>query len=242
MVTDSNQHDPDFIWNDLIIRQDELVHKVGTDAILLGTWVCSKVQDAKLVLDAGAGSGILALMMARHFPDAQIVAADIDEHSLSLAGYNFANSKFHSRLLTLDDNIVDLPKSGQRFDLIVSNPPFYNTHNPSLQEHKKRARHGEGPVEEWVEGCLNRMQPDGHVFLIVPGHTAHEWIRAANDMRYYNQFRLNVFSFAEDLVPVRSLLCFGGTIKKPAIDRLVLYQHDRSPTDAYRRLSQIKFA
>ena len=81
-VSDTNDL---FSWRGFSLYQADDVLKVGTDAVLLGSWIREIIPDAKMVLDAGTGTGILALCAASYFPLAKIVAADIDESAVALA-------------------------------------------------------------------------------------------------------------------------------------------------------------
>jgi tRNA1(Val) A37 N6-methylase TrmN6 len=92
-----------FTWKEISVKQDGNVFKVGTDALLLGTWVPKMICDPTLILDVGTGTGIISLMMALSYPDSIITAIDIREEAIHLARYNFQNSKWHERLKAIQE-------------------------------------------------------------------------------------------------------------------------------------------
>ncbi|GHT41006.1 tRNA1(Val) (adenine(37)-N6)-methyltransferase [Bacteroidia bacterium] len=111
--------------------------KVGTDGVLLGAW--TDHSDAKTILDAGTGSGLIALMLAQR-SDAQIDAIDIDENACRQAEINFRLSPFASRLHICQGNFVEYT-SGYTYDLIVSNPPYFKDSLKSPDSGRNAARH-----------------------------------------------------------------------------------------------------
>jgi len=241
-VSDQGKHHPAFFdWQGIHIYQDEAVHKVGTDAILLGAWVSNIISDPKLILDAGTGSGMLAMMMAKCFPKSKIHAIDMDENAIRLASKNVNASKFEKRISVSRENILDTRiQTDHFFDLILSNPPFYTEHILPTLESKKRAKHIRVSEAEWIKSLVERLTPSGHLCLVVPFDAATKWIHAANEKGYYNQQRLNIFSFAEDPFPKRSLLHFASELKRPLIDELIIYKTENVFTQTYLSLTGIR--
>ena len=223
------------------ILQREPVHKVGTDAVLLGGWIAKVVPSVHRILDAGTGTGILALMAARHFQSAIIHAIDIDPESVELALLNVIHSNLSGRIsVTLADLIN--PGDGQslKYDLVVSNPPYYNTGILPVSESKSRAKHMTVPESSWMTGLQRSTDQGGHICVIVSGESAVHWVREANALGYYTCDRLDVFSNAGDNVPKRVLLHFSATLQKPAISRLDIYKRDQTYTDEYLQLTGIQ--
>lgn len=231
-----------FDWQGIKIFQHKNVHKVGTDGVLLASWTARLIKEAPAhILDAGTGSGILALMMAKAFPTSKIYAVDIDEEALSLAAQNASHPLNVNDIIVSYENILASPSSGSpAYQLIISNPPFYSTTNLPDSEHKARAKHSSAPVEEWIGGLLNRSSETGQVCIIVPAEAAVKWISGANLMGYYNQHRMDVFSFDADLKPKRTLLHFGRDLIKPIFSQIVIYSPDQSYSAAYLNLTGIR--
>jgi tRNA1Val (adenine37-N6)-methyltransferase len=106
------------------VAHDKCAMKVGTDSLLLGSW--AQPNDAKLILDIGTGSGILALMMAQKSTlDAHVYAVDVDDGAIIQASENVSASPWRNKVTTvhcaLDDFDCDNP-----LDLIITNPPYFD--------------------------------------------------------------------------------------------------------------------
>ena len=231
-----------FDWQGLKIFQNETVHKVGTDAVLLASWTARLVEDVpSFILDAGTGSGILALMMANAFPSSKIFAVDIDQDALRLAAMNASTALVDNRIKVSYENMLAPPASeSPAYNLILCNPPFYHTTNLPDSEYKARAKHSTAPIHEWMNGLLSRLATSGHLCIIVPAEAAAKWISAANLVGYHNQQRMDVFSFDADTKPKRTLLHFGKDLIKPTFSRIVIYSPDQSYTNAYLHLTGIQ--
>ena len=129
MTTLADEGPEFFDWQGLKIFQHETVHKVGTDAVLLASWTARLVEDVpSFILDAGTGSGILALMMANAFPSSKIFAVDIDQDALRLAAMNASTALVDNRIKVSYENMLAPPASeSPAYNLILCNPPFYHT-------------------------------------------------------------------------------------------------------------------
>jgi tRNA1Val (adenine37-N6)-methyltransferase len=113
--------------------------KVGTDGTLLGAWAEMEKTNG-WILDIGTGTGLIALMMAQRFPEAQVTAIDIDEMAVSQAAENVRNSPFANRIETcLADVKTFDPK--ETFDSIVCNPPYFNNALVCPDQQRTQARH-----------------------------------------------------------------------------------------------------
>jgi tRNA1Val (adenine37-N6)-methyltransferase len=230
-----------FDWQGIRIEQDEVVHKVGTDAILLGAWVKQIVPDAFDILDAGTGTGILSLMAARHYPSARINSVDIDEKSLILASRNAAFIEGGGAVEIFYENILHPQVHPfRKYDLIISNPPFYSAHILPAADYKARARHSAGPFSDWVNGLINRVTLNGNICIIVPFESASQWITAANEKGYYNSHRLDVFSSSDDPAPKRSLLHFTSRLQSLSLMHISIYAGDNHYTTDYLNLTGIR--
>lgn len=215
--------------------------KVGTDAVLLGSWIRDVVTGVTSILDAGTGTGILAMIVAKYFPEAKITAVDIDEQSVALAQFNIKHGGFDSRITVIKSDLLDPSFSFvDRFDLIICNPPFYANQVLPKAEFNVRSKHSSVPAAEWTKQLLASLQKDGNLCLIVPSEEAHKWIHAANESGYYNVHRTDVYSYATDPYAKRSLLHFTTLLQKPEINRLVLYSEDKNYTSEYLSLSGIQ--
>ena len=127
---------PYFRFKQFTVWHDRCAMKVGTDGVLLGAWAGqerlgkTQVNHPRNILDIGTGSGLIALMLAQRFPQARITGIDCDKDAAMQAMENFTGSPWADRLRAvrtgLQDFCRDTATAAERFDLIVSNPPFYD--------------------------------------------------------------------------------------------------------------------
>ena len=112
--------------------------KVNTDGCLLGSW--AHHESPKRILDIGAGSGVIALMLAQRYEKAAITAVEIEQACANQCILNFENSPFQDRLTCINEDI-NLFENSSLFDLIVSNPPYFENATPAKGTARLRARH-----------------------------------------------------------------------------------------------------
>ena len=127
-----------FRFKKFTISQENSLMKVGTDSILLGSW--SGLSSYKSILDIGSGTGVISLMMAQRYLEAQITALEIDPNSFCEANLNFKNSDWSDRIHSV---LCDARTWNccYKFDLIISNPPYFSHSLLSKHKSKNRARH-----------------------------------------------------------------------------------------------------
>lgn len=139
--------------------------KIGVDAVLLGAW--ADVSGCELILDAGTGCGVIALMCAQRNNKAVVRAIDIDEASVYEADRNFRNSPWYSRLNASLEDFNSFSLRG--FDLIVSNPPYFESGVVQPDSPRLRARHKCGlSPETLLEVGKNYLSARGRIAMIVP--------------------------------------------------------------------------
>lgn len=156
---------PYFQFKQFTVWHDKCAMKVGTDGVLLGAW--TDVSDVHSVLDVGTGTGLVALMIAQRCR-AQIVAIEIDENAVLQAKENVLHSPWSDRIEVLQEDFTNYSFS-EKFDLIVSNPPYFvdSLQSPNLQ--RTMARHT-GNLTYWdlVQRASQLLSIDGRFSLIIP--------------------------------------------------------------------------
>ena len=168
--------------------------KVGTDAILLGRWV--EVKPTDVVLDIGTGCGLLPLMLSQKGV-AYVDAVDIDKASVEEATVNFEASQWRNRLKTYCTDIVDF-QSEKKYDLVVSNPPFFNHFSKCDSERKSRARHNDAGLSYATlcrEVC-RLMNPEGRLSVVLPFDVMQEFLKTAESFGLYLHKRMTIIPIA----------------------------------------------
>jgi tRNA1Val (adenine37-N6)-methyltransferase len=155
-----------FSFKQFTIRQDKCAFKVGTDGVLLGAY--ADVKGAKKILDIGTGTGLIALMAAQRC-EAEIVAIEPDHDSYEQACGNIEGSKWSIRVKVENTSLQGFKPSGTKFDLIVSNPPFFSGSLRNPDPGKAAARHDVNLTSaELFEGVIRLMAEGARLQVIMP--------------------------------------------------------------------------
>ena len=156
-----------FKFKQFTIRQDRCAMKVGTDGTLLGAWASAPVGACR-ILDIGTGTGLIALMMAQRFPEAQLVGLDIDGFAVCQAKENVKASPFNDRISIVECDISDYHAEAP-FEAIVSNPPFFVSSLECPDSQRSIARHTSSLTYETLFKSVNRLLSDsGRFSLVIP--------------------------------------------------------------------------
>lgn len=159
------RQDGAFRFKRFTIRQDRCPMKVGTDGVLLGAWTGLRTTDRRM-LDIGTGTGLIALMLAQRAPGARITGIDIDD--VSQARENAAASPWGDRLY-FEQTPVQTFRPAERYDLIVSNPPFYVDSLTCPDAGRTAARHTVHlSYEELVDSVVRLLAPGGRFAVVLP--------------------------------------------------------------------------
>ena len=158
-----------FQFKQFSLEQDRCAMKIGTDGVLLGAWTPIE-NNPFSILDIGAGTGVIALMLAQRSHAEQIDALEIDENAYEQAVDNFENSPWSDRLFCFHaglDEFVEEPED--EYDLIVSNPPFYTDDFKSATEQRDLARFADAmPFEDLIEAADLLLSENGIFSVIIP--------------------------------------------------------------------------
>ncbi len=145
--------------------------KVCTDSCLFGAWIANKIEtkiiEPKRILDIGSGTGLLSLMAVQK-SSAIIDAVEIDENSFLQTKENFTKSKWGKRLEAFHADIKNwVPLN--KYDLIISNPPFYENDLRSLNKNKNRAKHHDAlTLKELLQSIKNNLSDKGNFAVLLP--------------------------------------------------------------------------
>lgn len=196
-----------FHFRDFSIVQDQSPLKVGTDALLLGATVQIASQSSH-ILDVGTGTGVIALILASRFEDATIEALEPNLQAFTEAQLNFEASIFKSRLL-VHQTRVEAFENQQKFDLIVSNPPYFiddlKSDNLGLNEAKHLSKDS---FNQFLEASLHLLSPEGVLWLILPKEMALKTIEVLALFGFFLQQKIRFHSNSQKF-DVRWVLAFS---------------------------------
>ena len=177
-----------FKFKQFTVWHDRCAMKVGTDGVLLGAWCpvgelrSLGVQELRSlgveefrtsgvptkVLDVGTGSGLIALMLAQRLPDAQITAIDIDSGAVEQAKYNFSVSPWADRLDCQQTALQEV-EGETIYDLIISNPPYFQDSLKNPDSQRAMARHTDTlSYEELLRDSVRLLKKEGIIALVLP--------------------------------------------------------------------------
>ncbi len=153
-----------FSFKQFTVYQDRCAFKVGTDGVLLGA--CANISGARSILDIGTGTGLIALMLAQRC-EAEITAIELDRASFEQACSNVESSKWKDRIKVINTAIQDYFPGSAKFDLIVSNPPFFIDSLPNPDQLKAAARHNIQMNNEDLLSGVSRLMAEGGRFQVI---------------------------------------------------------------------------
>lgn len=181
-----------FVFKQFSIVQQGCAHKVGTDGVLIGAW--AEAEGANFILDIGTGSGIISLMMAQKSPTAIIDAIDIEEGACLQAKENVAQSPWKERIRIHHCPLQKFELHPHRkYDLIITNPPFFVDSFKAPDEDRSHARHNDAlPFPELIDGVLNLLTPQGKFYIILPTKEAGDFKNLAEKKHLHLIKRLRV--------------------------------------------------
>lgn len=181
--------------------------KVGTDAMLLGSFVTWRLEPES-ILDIGTGTGVLALMLAQRTQTSRVIGIEIDELAATEAFANFNNSAWSNRLDIVHGDIL-FAEFDQTFDLIVTNPPYYENSVLSENERTARAKHAEFlPVTAILEKVEALLSEIGTFWVIIPSENAASWVDLAAQLGLHLHESIAITG-KEGQSEIRRILAFG---------------------------------
>ncbi len=215
------------------VDQTGCAMRINTDGVILGA-IATK-DNVLNVLDIGTGTGVIAFMMAQRFPKALVDAVEIDESAAMSAARNAENSPFFERLKVVHTAIEDY-KPDKRYDLIVSNPPYFVNDLKNLEYRKGVARHTDAVFfEQMMQRIDLLLSKDGCFWFILPVKQAEVTISIAANHGLFPSEIIHLHS--DDTKPeFRQIVCLdysGVAIKHYSLN---IYAAQGVYTDAYKLL------
>jgi tRNA1Val (adenine37-N6)-methyltransferase len=227
-----------FAFKQFNVKQDKCAMKVGTDAVLLGSWI--QPNGSTHILDIGTGTGVIALMLAQK-TNASIIGIDIDGSATQQAQENVDESKFKNSITLFNSSFQDFVKTTSlKFQLIVSNPPFFEQSLKSSDEKRSNARHADVlPFDDLLDGVIKLLDVKGKFCLILPTLEAEKFRNMAQKKGLYLSKLLRVKSRVDKDTDKRHLMQFEFTPTEFSEETIAIEEDERhSYTQAYKELTK----
>ena len=210
--------------------------KVGTEGVLLGAW--APAENATRILDIGAGSGLISLMLAQR-SEATIVGVELDEAAALQAHENVAQSRFASRIEIVNTDILHYT-SEAKFDLIVSNPPFFNNALECPDKQRAQARHTSSlPLHLLIDAAFRLLREDGLFSIILPADVAQEFI-GDSIVKHFTPIHLTAVKTTPKKTPKRALITLKKGVHNEVFiqDELILSSPTSTRSEQYAELTR----
>lgn len=184
-----------FKFKQFTIEHDKCAMKVGFDGALLGVWANHSAVNS--ILDIGTGSGLIALILRQRFPGSKITALEPNTSAFKQAQINFGNSPFEKDIELVESNLQSFT-CDHKFDMILSNPPFFTEETGSDNLDRNEARQEKFlPLNELMKGAKNFLSENGHFFLIYPTWEAKRVIDEVEKLNLFITIQTTIFSKKE---------------------------------------------
>lgn len=227
-----------FKFKQFSINQDRCAMKVGTDAVLLGSWTPLK-QNIQNILDIGAGTGIIALMLAQRSGAKSIDAIEIEDNAYIQCIENFENSPWSDRLFCYHASLLEFSEEFEdEYDLIVSNPPFYSADFKSEDARRDLARFYDAlPFEHLVKGVSKLLSKQGIFSIIIPYQEEENFKILASKHNLFPIEILHIRGNPESEIK-RSLMAFSFDQKHTKYEDIVIETSRHQYTTDYINLTK----
>lgn len=175
-----------FKFKEFDILQDKTAMKVGTDGVLLGAWV-SLANNPNNVLDIGTGTGLIALQIAQRSDAELIDAIEIDDNAFEQAVGNFEQSNWGDRLFCYHASLAEFVEEIEdKYDLIISNPPFYTANFETENDSRNKARFTSSlSFDELIDSASVLLSENGCFNVIIPFNEEVDFIEKAKSVKLF---------------------------------------------------------
>lgn len=239
-----------FQFKQFKIEQDLCAMKVSTDACIQGAWAAGWLElnhpaVGLKILDIGAGTGLLSLMLVQLNPESSVDAIEINDDAFLQAKQNFSSSPWGNKLTAYHYNLNDyLVKSedargSKLYDFIICNPPFFHNHLQAQQKARNDARHSISLSKEELGHAVSvLLQEQGFFCVMYPQTEWSDWLQISNDHNLYPLITIEVKPKAS-MAPNRIIGLFTKKDnQRSETETLVIYEGDKNYTEQFKALLQ----
>ena len=223
-----------FRFKQFSIVQEKSAMKVGTDGVLLGAW--ANTESPKKILDIGTGTGLILLMLAQRFPEAELTGIEIDENAFNEAKLNVSESIFKERCEVVHSSLQEF-RSEEKFDFIVSNPPFFElTHQENSSRNKARQQ-SDLTFKELIFHSEKLLSENSNFYVIITSQSEAYFVELASELNLFPQ-KITRVKGNENADFKRSLMIFSRKNSQPEIDELIIEISRNVYTENYISLTR----
>jgi len=212
-----------FSFKQFTICQDKSTFKVGTDGVLLGA--VADISGVRSILDIGSGTGLISIMLAQRC-EAKITSIEPDRESFIQTCENVSCCEWNNRIKVENTDLQNFNPEQDKFDLIITNPPYFSDSLKSPDPRKSAARHNDSlTTDEILEGVLKFMKDDGHLQLIIPYVEGNVFIADAHKYGLYcnNILKIKPLPTSE----IRRLILTFSRLRKKTVESFLTIEHGR---------------
>ena len=227
-----------FQFKAFTVNQDKCAMKIGTDSVLLGAWTSINHRPFS-VLDIGAGTGVLGLMIAQRSNAQNIEAIEIDGNAYEQCSENFENSPWADRLFCYHASLIEFTEEIEdKFDLIICNPPFYSEDYKTENKARDLARFNDAmPFEHLIYAAVNLLSKDGIISVVIPHKEEPSFVDLAAKAGLFPNRMLRVKGNPDSDIK-RSLLEFSFNELEVQTSELIIETARHQYTEDYINLTK----
>jgi tRNA1Val (adenine37-N6)-methyltransferase len=223
-----------FQFKEFIIQQEHCAMKVSTDSCLFGAWVAEKINDEKFILDVGAGTGLLSMILAQK-SYAEIDAVEIERACYHQMCENILASPWAGRCKSFNQDIRQYHPN-KKYDLILSNPPFYENQLKSDKEGINLARHDDGlQLKDLFNEVMRLLDNDGKFFLLLPSNRKEECIKTALSFKLHPNALTDVKQTPNHKI-FRTMYCFTQNEQPITNEVIIIKENDNAYSQRFSAL------
>jgi tRNA1Val (adenine37-N6)-methyltransferase len=227
-----------FQFKEFQVNQDQCAMKIGTDGVLLGAWTSIETNPFS-VLDIGAGTGILSLMLAQRSHAEVVEALEIDDSTYEQCVENFEQSPWNDRLFCYHASLEEFAEEiDDTYDLIICNPPFYAEDYKTENSQRDLARFQDAmPFEHLLESVVVLLSENGTFSVVIPFSEETKFITLASKAALFPK-RITRVKGSPSSDIKRSLLEFSFSKTQTEISELTIETSRHNYTEDYINLTK----